>query len=117
MGEIIQKLKNWLSEGKIRVKRLAFFIQYYSKKLSFHFKLRIPSLKKNHVNAFPAVPLKKMDKLDMALKFSSELLMAFLTVLVGAFTIGFFKFSNPSNSDNSYAFTFLSNHTKLDNRY
>jgi surface antigen/LysM repeat protein len=117
MGDTIQKLKNWLKENKIRVKRLAFFIQYYAKKSSFLFKLRLPSLKRAHLNAFPAVHLKKMDNLDLALKFSSELLMAFLAVLVGAFTIGFFKFGNPSSADNSYAFTFLSNHTTLDNKY
>ncbi len=119
MGDTIQKIKNWLEQGKIRVKRLAFFIQYYAKKFIFLFKLRLPSLKKAHLNAFPAVHLKKIDKVDLALKFSSELLMAFLAVLVGAFTIGFFKFGAPAaaEQDNSYAFMFLGNHTKLDNKY
>ena len=117
MGDIIQKLKNWLAVLKIWTKRLAFFAQYYSKKMSFHFKLRLPSLKKAHIIAFPAVHLKKMGRLDMLLKFSSELLMVGLTVLVGAFTVGFFKFGAKASSDNSYAFMFLSNHTKLDNKY
>ena len=99
MGDTIQKIKNIV------------------KKALNWGKLRMPALKRRHFNAFPAVHLKKMDTLDMVIKFSGELLAVGLTVIVGLFTVGFFKLGGTASADNSYAFMFLSNHTKLDNKY
>ena len=81
-------------------------------------KLRLPNLRKSHLNAFPAVHLKKMDHLDVFLKFSSELLVIGLALLVGFLNIVFFKFGTgkPMN-DNSHAFKLLSYHTALNSKY
>ncbi len=79
--------------------------------------MRLPNLKKTHINAFPSVHLKKFDGVDLFFKFSSELLVVVLALLVGIFNIGFFHFGAKTQSDNSYAFAFLSNHTPLNSKY
>lgn len=70
------------------------------------------------MNAFPAVHLRKMDSLDITLKFSSELLVIGLTLTVGLLNILFFKFgTGKAYTDNSHAFKLLSYHTALNPKY
>lgn len=59
-----------------------------------------------------------MDNLDLTLKFSSELLVIGLAILVGVLNIVFFKFgTGKAYSDNSHAFKLLSYHTNLNAKY
>ncbi len=70
-----------------------------------------------HINAFPSVHLKKFDGIDLFFKFSSELLVIGLALLVGVFNVVFFKLDSHKQNDKSYAFAFLSNHTPLNAKY
>lgn len=59
-----------------------------------------------------------MDSLDITLKFSSELLVIGLTLLVGFLNVIFFKFGTEKVfADNSQAFKLLSYHTNLNPKY
>jgi surface antigen len=94
--------------------RIAFKLQYYSKKSLFHFKLRIPHFKKAHINTFPAVHFKKFDKLDYFLKFSSELIVFILTFAVVGMNLFFFH--GAEYNDKSYAAQFLDYHNNLNKK-
>lgn len=74
----------------------------------------MPSFKRLHIDAFPAIHLKKMDWLDFAFKFSGELIITGITIVIFALNIIFFWGSSAKNySDNSLAAKFLSYHTNL----
>lgn len=104
----ILELKSWLSRLKRTFTRTAFFLQYYSKKLFFQIKKRAPSLKKLHLESFPAIHIKKMDWMDFLLKFSSELFVVVLSLTVGVLNL--FYFSSSAFADQSLAGNFLSHH-------
>ena len=71
-------------------------------------------LKKIHLNAFPAIHLKNLDRLDFVLKFSSELVVLVLAA-VAVFCNLYFFTGNVAHeySDNSHAAKFLSYHPGL----
>ncbi len=72
---------------------------------------RAPHFKKAHLNAFPAVHLKKMDVWDFVLKFSSELLVLSLAVAVAGLNLSFFAGGSQNGyNDNSFAAGFLQAH-------
>ena len=103
---------------KKRFAQFAFLVQYYSKKLVFRFRLRLPNIRKAHLTAFPAVHLKRSDWFDIFFKFSSELLVICLAIVVGFLNVIFFKFgAGKTFHDNSHAFALLSNHTSLNPQY
>ncbi len=101
-----------LSKTKQLLVCAAFKAQYYGKKTLYHLRLRIPHLKRAHINTFPAVHLKKMDWLDFSLKFSSELLVLGMAIIVIGFSL--MTFSNMDDfQDKSLAAKFLSYHPEL----
>ncbi len=93
---------------------MAFFIQYYSKKLFSQIKKRAPHLKKLHVDSFPAIHIKHMDWMDFLFKFSGELLVLILAVVVSGMNWHFF--SANVYQDNSLAGNFLNNHSQLNRK-
>lgn len=94
--------------------RVSFFCQYYFKKVLYIFKKRSPSLKRVHINAFPAVHLKHMDWWDFGVKFSSELLILTLAILAAFLNFYFFSFGgNHSYKDQSLAAAFLNLHPEF----
>lgn len=81
------------------------------------FQKRLPLLKTIHFNAFPAIPLKKMDSLDFLLKFSSEASLVLLALTVAGLNIYYFTLTDPKEySDKSLAAKFLSYHSDLNPR-
>ncbi len=78
------------------------------------FKRRAPQLRRVHLNAFPAVHLKRMDVLDFGVKFSSELLVMVIALAVAGLNFHFFDFGDLKNySDKSLAANFLALHPVL----
>lgn len=106
---------SWHSKLKALLQRIAFVLQYYSKKIIYHLKRRLPDIKRLHLNSFPAVHLKKLDALDYGLKFSNELLVCLLTVLVAGLNIYFFRIT-PEYADKSYTAKLLSYHYALNSK-
>jgi surface antigen len=110
----ISDIKSWLSRFKKFISRTAFFTQYYTKKLFFQVKKRAPSLKKLHIDSFPAIHLKRMDWMDFLLKFSGEILVVILSLCVAGLNIFYFAGSAGANfQDGSLAQSFLNNHVGL----
>lgn len=107
----MRKLQQTLQSTKKFLSKTAFFIQYYSKKLWFRLKLRLPNIKNIHLNSFPAVHLKKMDGVDFVFKFAGEILLIILAITVAAGNIMFFNFS-PRN-DQSYLSSLLASAPSL----
>lgn len=92
-------------------------MQYYTKKLFFLVKTRAPNLKKLHLESFPAIHLKRMDWLDFLLKFSSELLVILLSLIVAGLNIFFFSGSSAkAYEDKSLTSSFLSRHAHLNEK-
>ncbi|MCX6797507.1 MAG: LysM peptidoglycan-binding domain-containing protein [Candidatus Doudnabacteria bacterium] len=117
MEHTITRFKSWLSFLKKIYQRTAFFLKYYFRKFSWKFSLRLPSLKKLHFNAFPATHLKNMDWMDFALKFSNEMFVLGLAVIVALTNFYYFTGDVRHNySDNSHAAKFLSYHTALNEK-
>lgn len=92
--------------------KVSFYFQYYVKKAIFRFKKRAPQLKKLHLNTFPAIHIKNMDWLDFGLKFSGELLVLTIAIVVAGFNVYYFSASSHPG-DQSLAAVFLNNHQKL----
>ena len=107
-GDRIKDIQSWLSKVKTIFTRIAFLIQYYTKKLLFQIKRRAPVLKKLHLESFPAIHLKRMDWMDFMLKFSSELLVLVLSLMVAGLNL--FFFSGGNFRDQSLAGDFLIKH-------
>ena len=96
---------------------MAFLIQYYTKKLFFQIKRRAPSLKKLHLDSFPAIHIKKMDWMDFTLKFSSELLILIFSLTVGGLNWMLFAGNSAKNfQDQSLAENFVRNHSQLNQK-
>ncbi len=113
-GDFIQEIISWLSQTKALYSRAAFLTQYYSKKLFFQIKKRAPHLKKLHVDSFPAIHIKHMDWMDFLFKFSGELLVLILAVVVSVMNWHFFSAKN--YQDNSLAGNFLNNHSEMNRK-
>ncbi len=97
--------------------KIAFLLQYYIKKLLFQIKKRAPNLKKLHLDSFAAIHLNPMDWMDFLLKFSGELLVVLLAVMVAGLNIFFFAGSSGKNfQDLSLAGDFVGNHQNLNPR-
>lgn len=87
--------------GKIFT-RVAFLCQYYTKKFVYRAVLRLPHLKKAHINTFPAVHLNRLDGFDFTVKFSSELVVIILTASAALLNFYFFTVTPADEySDNS----------------
>jgi hypothetical protein len=96
-----------------------FLAQYLFKKFAYHFKKRLPAIKKVYGNSFPAIHLKKMDSFDYFFNFSSEILLGILAVVMLVINIasfGVIGFHKEKLSDQSLAAKFLSLHSKLNNK-
>lgn len=106
-GKKILEFKSWLTRTKTAYSRLAFIVQYYTKKFLFLIRKRAPLLKKLHLDSFPAIHIKRMDWLDFILKFSSELLILVLSLMVAG--LNFFYFAG-NRSDESLAASLLKLH-------
>lgn len=106
-GTTILEIKSWLSNVKTILKKIAFFLQYYSQKLLFQIKRRAPHLKKLHIDSFPAIHIRKMDWMDFILKFSSELLVLSLAFTVAGMNL---LVLNGDFNDKSLAANFLNLH-------
>ncbi|MBI5530263.1 MAG: LysM peptidoglycan-binding domain-containing protein [Candidatus Doudnabacteria bacterium] len=116
-GTNIQDIKSWLERIKTTYSRLAFIAQYYSRRLFFQIKKRAPGLKKIHLDSFPAIHIKRMDWMDFVLKFSSEIMVLLLGLLVAGMNLMFFSSNSGKNfQDQSLASTFLSHHTHLNQK-
>lgn len=97
--------------------KTAFLAQYHTKKLFFKIKKRGPSLKKLHLDSFPAIHLKHMDWMDFVLKFSGEILVVLLTICVAGMNVFYFTGSAGAKfQDMSLAQNFLNNHTQLNEK-
>jgi surface antigen len=111
---MIVDIKSWLSKTKRLLFRIAFYIQYYGKRTLFLIKRRLPTFKKLHIHSFPAIVVKKLDWADFIVKFSAEILVFFVSILVAGLNIFFFFGSHAANyQDLSLANDFLSNHANL----
>jgi surface antigen len=84
------------------------------KKLFEKISRRAPNLKKLHLQSFPAIHIKKMDWMDFVLKFSGELLVILLSILVAGLNI--FFFTGNSYKDLSLAGSFISRHPVLNQK-
>jgi peptidoglycan DL-endopeptidase CwlO len=113
-GVHIQKIRSWQIWLKNTYTRIAFITQYYAKKLVYKLGRKAPQLRKVHLNAFPAVHLNHMEALDYILKFSSELLVLLLALVVGALNIYFF--SGNEFNDKSLAANYLNKHSILNRK-
>ncbi len=71
-------------------------------------------MKKLHIDSFPAIHIKRMDWMDFIFKFSGELLVLILAIVVSAMNWHFFSGSN--YQDNSLAGNFLSNHSEMNRK-
>ena len=99
---------------KLILSRIAFFIQYYTRKIFSQIKKRAPSLKKLHLESFPAIHIKKMDWMDFVLKFSGELSVLVLSLSVAGLNLFYFTGGTSHEfQDQSLASHFLSRHAQL----
>lgn len=71
-------------------------------------------MKKLHIDSFPAIHIKHMDWMDFLFKFSGELLVLILAVVVSVMNWHFFSTKN--YHDNSLAGNFLSNHSEMNRK-
>ncbi len=116
-GKVISDIKTRLRKIKAFLSKAAFISQYYTKKLIFQIKRRAPSLKKLHVNSFPAIHMKKMDWMDFAFKFSGEILVLVLAASVTVLNLFYFNLPGKSGfKDTSLAGNFLNKHTSLNQK-
>jgi peptidoglycan DL-endopeptidase CwlO len=110
----ISRIKFWHAIAIKFYKKIAFLAQYYAKKIHWRFKRRLPELKKTHINTFPAMHLKALDRVDLLLKFSGELTIILLVFAVSAFNLAFFWNTKAGEySDQSHAAKLLSYHPSL----
>lgn len=93
-----------------KLKTLAFLAQYFTRKLAFVFKRRLPGLKRVYFNAFPATHLKKMDVWDYFFSFSGELLIVLIVITVAGFNLFYFSLQKSGYQDKSFAAKLLSYH-------
>jgi surface antigen len=93
------------------IRTYAFLLQYIFKKTLFRFKRRFPGIKKTYAQDFPAMHL-KLDAWQYLSKFSSELLVTTLVIIVAGTNL-FFLASKTGYTDNSLFFAFLSHHVDL----
>ncbi|MFA5991558.1 MAG: CHAP domain-containing protein [Candidatus Doudnabacteria bacterium] len=71
-------------------------------------------MKKLHIDSFPAIHIKHMDWMDFLFKFSGELLVLILAIVVSGMNWHFF--SGKNYHDNSLAGSFLSNHSEMNRK-
>lgn len=110
-------LGHWLLKANKLFERVAFLIQYYVKKSIYLAKKRAPLVNKEHLSSFPAISLKQLDKVDFIFKFSSELLVFILALVVGVMNLYFYGgFSKKTYSDHSFAAKFLNYHPQLNDK-
>src|SRR3989344_9435297 len=96
------KLQKYTKSVKSFLKKTAFFAQYYPKRFVWNFKKRLPQRKKFHINSFPAIHFRKLDKLDLFLKFSSDITVVTMALAVALCNLYFFTGDTKNKySDNS----------------
>lgn len=80
----------------------------------FNFKKRLPQRSKLHINSFPAVHFRKLDGVDLLLKFSNEITIFSIALAVALCNLYFFTGDTKNKySDNSLAAKFLNYHSDL----
>lgn len=110
----ISRIKFWRHRFLTFFKKSAFLIQYTFQKHSWKFHLRLPDLKKLHINAFPAMHLKRLDRMDFAMEFSGELVAIAITLALVGFNFYYFLTTDKNSYfDHSQAAKMLAYHTDL----
>ncbi|MBL8030481.1 MAG: LysM peptidoglycan-binding domain-containing protein [Candidatus Doudnabacteria bacterium] len=98
----MQTIQKWQLKIASGYNKIIFSIKYLRGLVLFLWRRSLPDLKKFHLNAFPNVRLKDFSRLDLALKFSSELVLLVMAGMVALWNVYFFH-QKDTYSDLSHA--------------
>lgn len=102
MKKILQKLSDWYAKLAATYNKTISYLKYLRGLALFLWRRTLPHLKKFHFNAFPSVRLKDFNRVDLFLKFSSELILLLMAIMVAMWNFYFFHIGH-NFTDTSHA--------------
>lgn len=97
----MQQIKTFLQRVEEFRQKTFFTAKYLLGLAAFHWRRSLPHLQKFHINTFPAVQLKEFNRLDLAMKFSAEIVLIGIASAVGIWSVANLQ-AGKTYTDNSH---------------